>query len=362
MKKLLLISHIFHQKTKSIGFLIDLFAKTYEITSCYVDPDDRRGSEAFNPFLEADFDLVVCIQVVPPRDILRRLTRLRMVFFPMFDHSGSWGIESWFSLRNVRIISFSSHLTRRLQRWGFDARGTQFFPNPVEMPPWGDPEKAFFWSRIQKINIGSVAELLRASSVHSIHIHRSMDPGQVFLPPSDAVRERFTITESEWFSTRDGLNQVMMDCGIYIAPRLKEGIGMSFLEAMAMGRCVIAPDLPTMNEYIVHGETGLLYDPSQAGPLSLPDIRPIQERTLRYITEGRIRWERDRDDLIGWCEAPIPKTGWRPWLHLALRICMNPWKASKPWWRKVISIRIRKGVWTVQLFGWTCTGNKGSQL
>jgi glycosyltransferase involved in cell wall biosynthesis len=356
MKKLLLISHAFHQKTKSIGFLIDLFAHDYDIAYCYVDPGDPRGDEAYRPYLETIFDLIVCIQVAPPPHALKRLTRSRMVFIPMYDHSGSWGIESWFSLRRIRIVSFSSHLTERLQAWGFDARGIQFFPCPVDSPEWGDPDKAFFWNRIEKINIGTVSELLRSTSVKTIHLHRSMDPGQTFLAPADSIRERFAITDSEWFSSKEELKGVIGSCSIYLAPRLKEGIGMSFLEAMAMGRCVIAPDLPTMNEYIVHGENGFLYNPSRIVPLSIPDIRSVQARALASIQEGRIRWERDRETLLAWCEGKPRTPGWGPWLHLALRIGLHPLKASKPWRRRILSIRYRKGAWTVHLFGWTCMG------
>ena len=31
---------------------------------------------------------------------------------------------------------------------------------------------------------------------------------------------------------------------------------------MALGLLVVAPDRPTMNEYLVSGENGLLYDPA----------------------------------------------------------------------------------------------------
>ena len=54
--------------------------------------------------------------------------------------------------------------------------------------------------------------------------------------------------------------------GIYFAPRLYEGIGISFLEAMAMGKAVVAPDNPTMNEYVTHNVNGFLYKPGGPAP------------------------------------------------------------------------------------------------
>ena len=47
---------------------------------------------------------------------------------------------------------------------------------------------------------------------------------------------------------------------VYFAPRLEEGIGQTFLEAIRWGRCVVAADNRTINEYIIHGVNGLLYD------------------------------------------------------------------------------------------------------
>ena len=46
-------------------------------------------------------------------------------------------------------------------------------------------------------------------------------------------------------------------CNIFIAPRLYEGIGLTFLEAMANGMVVLSPNSPTMNEYIQNNINGV---------------------------------------------------------------------------------------------------------
>ena len=38
---------------------------------------------------------------------------------------------------------------------------------------------------------------------------------------------------------------------------------MAFLEAMAMGMCVVAENQPTANEYILSGQNGILYGGDQ---------------------------------------------------------------------------------------------------
>lgn len=69
------------------------------------------------------------------------------------------------------------------------------------------------------------------------------------------------------------MQQYIQKSALYFAPRKYEGIGMSFLEAMASGRCVIAPDYPTMNEYIKNGETGYLYNFKRPQKIKFDDIK-----------------------------------------------------------------------------------------
>ena len=46
-------------------------------------------------------------------------------------------------------------------------------------------------------------------------------------------------------------------CNIFIVPRLYEGIGLTFLEAMASGMVVLSSNFPTMNEYIQNNINGI---------------------------------------------------------------------------------------------------------
>jgi len=356
MKRMLLISHAFHQKTKSIGFLMDLFMQDYILEACYLDPSQGEDVGDSARDITEPVDLVLCIQVVPSQELLRRFARSRWVYVPMFDFSETWGLEQWLPFRNARILSFSKHLTARLVRWGFDVKDVQYFPEPRKVMNWGNEGRVFFWNRVESINLTIVDALLAASTVRSIHVHCSMDPGETFQAPSDALRRRFEISESQWFETRDQFTDLMEACSFYIAPRMKEGIGMSFLEAMAHGRCVIAPDHPTMNEYIIHGENGFLYDPEAPRPLDIRAVRSIQERTLASIEIGRRRWEVDKGNLINWCEGQATPRKGQLWFHLALRVASHPFKATKPWRRWLVSIRFRHGRLKIHLFGRTWLG------
>ena len=90
----------------------------------------------------------------------------------------------------------------------------------------------------------------------------------------------------------------------YIAPRVQEGIGMSFLEAMARGRCVVAADHPTMNEYIEHGKTGFLFQPDAVIPLeySKEQVRIIQQNTRDFMQAGYEHWLVEKEQILDWVE------------------------------------------------------------
>jgi glycosyltransferase involved in cell wall biosynthesis len=86
--------------------------------------------------------------------------------------------------------------------------------------------------------------------------------------------------------------------GIYIAPRELEGIGMSFLEAMAIGKAVIAVNNPTMNEYIEHGKNGYLFDLKNPKEIDLSNIEQIQKNAYEFMRNGRKKWEKDMHKII----------------------------------------------------------------
>jgi glycosyltransferase involved in cell wall biosynthesis len=94
---------------------------------------------------------------------------------------------------------------------------------------------------------------------------------------------------------------------VFVAPRRFEGIGLSFLEAMARGQVVIAENNATMNEYIVHDVNGLLYEPDRPGlwrsALTPERARAIGERARLSCLAGRPQWQRGLARLDAYVRA-----------------------------------------------------------
>jgi glycosyltransferase involved in cell wall biosynthesis len=60
------------------------------------------------------------------------------------------------------------------------------------------------------------------------------------------------------FVSHDTLPEYLQACDIFIRPSRSEGLGNSFLEAMAAGIPVIATPVGGIPDFLVDGETGLL--------------------------------------------------------------------------------------------------------
>jgi glycosyltransferase involved in cell wall biosynthesis len=112
------------------------------------------------------------------------------------------------------------------------------------------------------------------------------------------------LTISQWVEKKEDIMAIIRDCDVYIAPRLEEGIGQSFLEALSAGLCVVAANNGTMNEYLVHGVNGILYNPSDMRPLKLTDIARIRENARRTAEELLMSWKHDQSRILDFILKP----------------------------------------------------------
>ncbi len=299
MKKILYTRHAFHRKTKSNDFLIEMLQTKYHVEIFDLDLD-FDPENVFSSLKGKHYDILLCFQIFIPLKYLDEYISFdKGVVFPMYDAIPLLKDPIWYEYKNFNFICFSSTLHNRLNEMGLSSYYIQYFPKPVEHFSWGDERSVFFWNRRSVINCKTVDKLLSKRDISHIHIHKSLDPQEKFVKPPKTMKN---ISYSTWYENKNDLLKDIEKSAIYIAPREEEGIGMSFLDAMAMGRCIIAPDNPTMNEYISHGKTGILYHLEQVVPLEVNNIRQMQEEAFRYIRDGFQSWEKNKFDILHWIE------------------------------------------------------------
>ncbi|MBI5417406.1 glycosyltransferase family 4 protein [Candidatus Poribacteria bacterium] len=294
-KKIIFIHHSFHNKTKSVEFLLDYLKKYYDL-EVILHNSWQEESFVDLSFIDNSYLGVIFWQIIPNYKILKNIKNDNIIFFPMYDHSGLFDYNYWHYYKDIKIINFSKTLNDKHVAWKFDSMYIQYFPKPKEFSS-GNKNEIFFWQRLTFININTIANLFEKNNL-KIHIHKTLDPGQEFKEPLKKYEKKFRITYSDWFETQAEILDLIKQKAIYIAPRKYEGIGMSFLEAMAMGKAIISVDNPTMNEYIQHNRTGYLFNLFRPQKIDLSNIEQVQKNTYEFICHGYEKWENDKHRII----------------------------------------------------------------
>ena len=307
MKKLLFIGHEFHKTTKSSYFMQELLAEKYEIESFYIDPYKITDTD-FTQISGKTFDILVLWQVMPSLMELEKYIKFKTcAFFPMYDHTKTLNSPLWNEYKNCNIINFSKAFHKTCKEGGLSSYYIQYFPKPADILDEGDEKSIFFWQRSDKITTKTLEKVIDIKKIDKLYLHKNTDPKNKFIPPSKNLESK--VVYSSWFDTKDEMQKYIQKSALYFAPRRYEGIGMSFLEAMAAGRCVIAPDYPTMNEYIKNRETGFLYDYKRPELLTLSNIRKIQKNASEYIKQGYEKWEKEKYKIFEYIESePVTDT------------------------------------------------------
>ena len=261
-KKIVFIGHSYHAKTKSTDFILNYLKENYDVEIILDESWINGKSFPDLSFVDDSYLAVIFWQNLPSPEALAEIKNENLLFFPMYDAVGGLDVSWWLQYENLKIISFSETLHKKLERFGLDSMHIQYFPKPENFSP-GNKNEVFFWQRITNVNINTIADIFKKDRV-KLHIHKGVDPDHEFIQPTSEAEKIFQITYSDWFESRDEMLEkiggLIKQKGIYIAPREYEGIGLSYLEAMAMGKAVIAVDNPTMNEYIKHGINGYLFN------------------------------------------------------------------------------------------------------
>lgn len=299
MKKILYLDLEFHIKTDSSRFLYELLEEYFLVNKCFTDLNGNVDNIS-KQNADCYYDFLVLWQVMPKRKDIDMFSYGKGILFPMYDNVHYKSIEEWNEYRDFTIINFSKTLHDYLTANGFESRYVQYFPQPRELMNYGAADTLFFWQRTDQIHANLVLSLCKNLDIKKVHIHKALDPHFHFI----AVNRRFQydITYSVWFPEKTDLIDIISQAAYYAAPRKYEGIGMSFLDAMAMGRCVIAPNYSTMNEYIDNGVNGILYDYENPEDIPVYDVRELQDNAYQSISTGYKKWLNERYRIIDWIE------------------------------------------------------------
>lgn len=302
--KLVLIDHSYRKKTKSINFLYNLLKEEYTIIRLW--DETWKGKPIIDPrsVLALQPDVVMLFQIVHyPERWFKALGGTPIVLCPMYDACVLFPDSGWARYENTRIVCFSKTLHAMLQKKGLNAFSVQYYPPPrfkqqdAFMEEDHEDVVPFFWQRRTEIGWTQVKELLANTQYSGLHYHAAYDPNQMIVTqPSKRDLQGGKI--SRWYCYRRSLLKEMRRCNLYFAPRLVEGIGLSFLEAMSLGLVCVAHDRPTMNEYIDDGSDGYLFNIEDIKPIDFTNLKRVREKMIERYKRGRAEWIEGKQGVL----------------------------------------------------------------
>ena len=290
----------FHLKTKSADFFLSILRSSHDVDVHYY----RDAYHADIPQEKIDrADLIIVWQAsLGRKDFV--VNGKPCIFVPMYDDD--WGSRvQWkrIGASGTHVISFCDAITKRAQRGGIPSDhllDLRFAFDPNEFIGFeGDPEVAAIWDR-GFFGLNEFKRLFPSAFFKKLIVIRRPQPGLTFKPIShtDISAYNITLVEGE-FIPKDDYLQLIKEPGVFLAPRPKEGIGMSFLEALAMGKCVIAHDDASMNEYITDGENGFIRNLNgNIAAISKDNILSVRNRVKATAAAQYSRWISDRERII----------------------------------------------------------------
>ena len=271
---ILVIDHECHRKTKSADFFFDLLRTEHSVEVHYYE----KHYSCKVPKEKVEWaDIVVFWEFLPSRFRIG-IEGKPCVFVPMYDNEWAsywqWKRIAW---SGMGVVSFCGKVTEHARRCGVqNILDVRYFPHLEDFPQnAGDPKRVFLWER-GEIDLSIVKKLF----------------------PSEAGYV-YDVKGAYEFLDRNEYLERISKCGIVIAPRRKEGIGMAFLEAMAMGKCVVAHNDATMNEYIKDGENGILFDVVNPCQIKLTEVENIKDNNIRFsVLEFSRRWREHKNAIL----------------------------------------------------------------
>jgi hypothetical protein len=296
----------FHARTGSSRFLLDLIERHATVETFFAAPDVAAVRRAAPGFDETRYDAIIIWQLHEAFALLSG-RHPNVSFAPMLDAMWRGGAFTWRpSFSAAKILCFSWALREQVMRRAPVHALVQFYPDAAARAPVRDFDtlRGFLWYRRRDIPPEQVFALTAGTRFENLAIHDAPDPGHAAVLPAGAPPHVGRLIRSAWSADGNSFAASLAAANVFFAPRPMEGIGMAMLEAMAAGLCVVAPDAPTMNEYISHGRNGLLHAPGSRLPLDFADAAALGARAREDMARGRARWEAAIPGLLEFLATP----------------------------------------------------------
>ncbi len=128
----------------------------------------------------------------------------------------------------------------------------------------------------------AAAKMLRGQGVAGrFALAGRIDPGNPSAIAEATIRAWVAVGTIEWWGHRGDMPEALAEAAIVCLPSYREGTPRALIEASAVGRAIVATDVPGCREIVRDGVNGLLVPARDAAALAQALRRVIEDKALR---------------------------------------------------------------------------------
>ncbi len=298
MNKIAFIDLAFHKKTKSSDFFKELLLD-YEI-DFYYDTSLEWGYSD-KSYLKNQYNIYLYWQVVPSFKDLLKIKDKSIFLVPMYDwiilNKYFWEQYKWF---NIKILCFSKKIYDFFSSEWFDCMYIQYFLKPLNYN-LDYSQKILYYRDRWRLEWEEIKTIIWNQKIDLFTIKTAIDPWHSALNIPEKDIKKYNINYiNKFFDTHEEHYENLSKHNIFIAPRKKEGIWMSFLDSMSLWQCIIVYDDSTMNEYIEHWYNWLITD--FKSEIDLNNFEKIWKKCKEEYIKEYEKWGNNKRKIIDFME------------------------------------------------------------
>ena len=301
-KRLAFVDYWSHQSTRSGDFLREIFLEKFEITDFWWKEKNKI------PLKELDkFDYIFFFHVMFPHQIMRKLKNKKLMWAPMYDalnfRNSFFRFIFWKQISNlgIKVLKFSNKISENIKNEKIDSLKLNYYLKPNIISSSNNQSKLniFFWDR-GRIKLEEWLNLFNKNDINEILYFPKPDPGQKIDKVNHMnilKKYNFKIIERN-FMPKDEFINIMEKHNVFIAPRKKEGIGISIVEAISRGIYIVGYNDSTMNEYILNNKIGFIFDKKTNNKINLNDVIQNYDFRNNNAEINYNKWQEDKKFLF----------------------------------------------------------------
>ena len=301
-KRLAYVDYWSHKFTKSGDFLREILSEEFEITDFWWKANDKIPLNEIN-----QFEYIFFFHVMFPHQIMKKFIGKKIMWAPMYDalnfRNSFFKSIFWKQITNlgIKVLKFSDKITESIGKEEVDSLKLNYFIKPNFSSSINQQTKLniFFWDR-GRIKINDWLHLFNQKEINQIVYFPQPDPGIKIVSNDNLIKKKnynINLIDKKFLPKSEYLS-LFEKCNVFIAPRKKEGIGITIVEAISKGMFVVGYNDSTMNEYISDKKVGFIFDEKTTEKINTKDIIENYEHRKKYAELNYNKWIQNKKKII----------------------------------------------------------------